>query len=95
MSEETPLNLKDFGASFKTFIDRMSSQAPAEEPVFLGMLRSHFETDPTLLPIVSETFPTSDQPNVQLAINDFLAQDERSAELVGINAESLFRDVSL
>jgi hypothetical protein len=32
---------KDFGASFKGFLDQMSAAAPADEPVFRQRLREH------------------------------------------------------
>jgi hypothetical protein len=41
---------KDFGASFKGFLDQMSAAAPAEEPVFRRRLREHFDCEPNELP---------------------------------------------
>jgi len=89
--------LKDFGAAFKGFLNQMAAQAPAEEPVFLRVLRDHFGSDPAGLPIVGEDFASSDHPNVQIAIEDFLASEGCSAELVGVNGgpESAYRGVSL
>src|SRR5437588_1443873 len=57
------INPEDFGASFKGFLDQMNAhKKPAEEPFFVRSLRDHFGADPTTLPIVSETFPTTTTP---------------------------------
>ena len=37
-----PISPKDFGASFKGFMEHMTRQAPAEEPFFRQRLRAHF-----------------------------------------------------
>jgi hypothetical protein len=34
MSDESPLSIKDFGASFKGFLEQVTAHAPAEEPFF-------------------------------------------------------------
>ena len=65
----------EFGASFKKFMDRMVSQAPAEEPFFRRVLSEHLKVAPNGLPVVSETFQSFDHPNLQLAI-DHLTGDE-------------------
>ncbi len=58
----------DFGASFKGFLDQMSAAAPAEEPVFRGRLREHFERNPNELPTLTEKFPPYDHANLHLAV---------------------------
>ena len=58
-----------FGASFKGFLDQMSTAAPAEEPIFRRRLRDHFDCEPTELAILSEKFPPYDHANLQQAID--------------------------
>jgi len=89
------ISTTDFGASFKAFMDQMASQGPAEEPVFLRRLRDHFSGDPTTLPIVTEKFETYEHANVHVAIEDFLAQAGRSAEILGIIKEQRFFGMGL
>ncbi len=90
-----PLSPKDFGASFQQFMDQMASQAGPQEPVFVSRLREHFGTEPTSLPIVSETFAEHDHPNLQLAIDSHLKADGRTSEVIGIISEHAFFGASL
>lgn len=83
MSEEQSLSVKDFGASFKGFLEQVASQAPTEEPAFLRYLRSHFGADPTKLPIINQQFDKSEHPNLQVAMDAYLSETEHSAELLG------------
>jgi ATP-dependent 26S proteasome regulatory subunit len=85
----------DFGSSFKAFMDQMAAQRPSEEPFFLRRLREHFEKDPTTLPIVSEKFEKYEHPNVHVAIEDYLSQEGRSAEVLGIIRDEHYFGTSL
>ena len=40
MSEDQPISLKDFGASFMGFLQQAAAQAPVEEPIFVRLLNS-------------------------------------------------------
>jgi hypothetical protein len=89
------ISTTDFGASFKAFMDQMASQGPVEEPEFLRRLRDHFGRDPTTLPIVAEKFEKYEHANVHVAIEDFLAQPSRSAEILGIIRQQQYFGTSL
>ena len=84
MADDGEGSLKDFGASFKGFMETMIAQAPARESVFLSRLRDHFGRDPARLPVVSEKFRKSDHPNVQVALNAYLDADEREFDVLGL-----------
>lgn len=86
MTDDMSLSANDFGASFKKFLDQVTTSAAVEEPFFKNQLRTHFSEDPQNLPIVSQQFEKSDHPNLQLAIDDYLAQAGRSAQLFGVIA---------
>jgi hypothetical protein len=75
--------LADFGATFSTFMKRMSAQAPEEETGFARRLRQLFGVDPKALPVVAEKFSSSDHANVDVAIEAYLGQSE-DHELVGV-----------
>jgi hypothetical protein len=93
---DTPLSPKDFGASFKTFMEQMAHQSPAEEPFFRRRLREHFGADPSKFAIVAERFGEANHPNLQLAIEAFVTAPGRSHELLGISAtRASFMEVSL
>lgn len=84
MTDDMPLSVNDFGASFKKFLDQVTTSAPTEEPFFRTQLRTHFSQDPQTLAIVSQKFEKSDHPNLQLAMDDYLAQAGCSAHLLGV-----------
>lgn len=77
----------DFGVAFKGFLEQAVAQAPPGEPVFRARLGEHFGLLPTDLPIVAEQFPTHEHPNLQLAIDAYLAEAGRTFELVGVASE--------
>ena len=57
---------------------------PPPEPELRARIREHIGVEPVALPIVAEGFDTSEQPNLQLALDAWLADDGRSGELLGI-----------
>src|SRR5438094_208648 len=95
MPDEPKFSFQEFGASFKTFLDQVSAQAPAAEAPFVQRLRGHFGVEAGTLPIVAETFPAADHPNVQVALDAYLAVSGRSAAVVGISAGHEYMGVSL
>jgi hypothetical protein len=54
---DSPISPKDFGASFKGFMEQMAQQARAEEPFFRRRLREHFGSDPATQTIQTFTSP--------------------------------------
>jgi hypothetical protein len=87
---------EDFGASFKGFLDQMRSQkTPDDAPFFVRTLREHFGAEPARLPVVADSFATYDRPNIHLAIEHYLAQDGRSAQVMGVTGSSGFRGTGL
>src|SRR5687767_11796297 len=94
MADETPLSIKDFGASFKGFLDQVTAQVPVEEPFFFKKLRDHFSNDPALLPTVSEGFAPSEHANIQIALDAYLAIEGRTSELLGMIVDSPYGGVS-
>ena len=75
---------EDFGASFKGFLDRMSTAAPAEEPIFRRRLREHFEREPNELLTLTEKFPTYDHANLHTAVESELSGTDCSVETFGV-----------
>jgi hypothetical protein len=95
MTDKEQPSLGEFGASFKGFLDQMAAQAPADEPVFLTRLKAHFSAEPFAFPIVAEEFEPSDHPNVQRALDGYLAEHNCSTELLGITGDQMFGGASL
>jgi hypothetical protein len=68
--------------------DKQATPAkPKPEPVFLARLRAHFGTDPVALPIITEQFEPSEQPNLQAALDAWLRPGERSFEALGVTSQ--------
>ncbi len=84
MAEGEPLSPKEFGALFRSFLEQSVTAAPTGESYFSRRLREHFGQDPARLPTLSETFDSSDRPNLQLAIDAYLARAGCRSELVGM-----------
>ncbi|MGH9153791.1 MAG: AAA family ATPase [Acidimicrobiales bacterium] len=63
------------------------AQAPLQEPFFRARLNDHFGVAPTALPIVGEQFPSHNHPNVQVALESYLAEGRRRFELLGVASE--------
>lgn len=95
MSEDKTVLTKDFAASFKGFMDTVVAQAPKQEPIFLKRLREHFGDEPSRFPIIGESFPSSEHPNLYLAITDYLAGDNRRYELFGVTAQNEHMGIKL
>jgi hypothetical protein len=79
----------DFGASFKGFLEQMSADAPAEDPVFVKHLQTHFDCDPAALPIISEGFDDFEHANVHLALEEYINETGREAKILGVTANDI------
>src|SRR6266566_1073600 len=80
--ERGAISAGEFGVAFKGFLEQAAAHAPVEEPFFARRLNEHFGRDPGELPVVGQGFPSRDQPNLQRALDTFLASNDRWADLV-------------
>jgi hypothetical protein len=85
MADDRP-SLGAFGATFRGLFEQMASQAAETEPPLAKRLREHFGAAATEFPVLEEKFKWSDRPNLQVAIDAYLAVPSRSSELIGISA---------
>jgi hypothetical protein len=76
-----------FGKAFAEFVREIASTARAESPL-LDRLTEHLGANPAQLPVTGEQYDTFDAPNLQLAIEEYLKRDRRSADLVGVAVEN-------
>ena len=95
MADEDGLSPKQFGASFKGFLESMASAEPKQEPFFLKLIREHFGTDPSLLPAVAERLSMNEHPNVQVALDAVLARPGTTSELIGVRAGNPYDGLTL
>lgn len=56
-------------------------------PELLKRIREHFGTEVATLPIVEESFAESERPNLQIALDAYVAEAERSSTLLGVSSE--------
>jgi hypothetical protein len=78
-------NPEEFGASFKGFLDHLStSKKPQDEPFFVNKLRAHFGAAVASLPVVTQSFAEPDHPNLHVALEEYLAGAGRKFEVIGI-----------
>jgi hypothetical protein len=67
------------------------AHAEDPEPTIRVRLREHLGTDPAVLPVVSEHVTSYDHPNVQVALDAYLATGDASAEVIGLSLDRGFR----
>lgn len=78
-----------------SFLGKILLKRRAPKSGFHGLLRAHFGVDPQSLPIVAESFDPNEHPNLHLAMESYLNQPGRSAELHGVAGEHAYPGVSL
>lgn len=87
MNDEPPLPPAAFGRVFRAFLEESVKGQETEEAPFVGLLSGHLGADPRTLPIVTEGVSIIEHPNVQAALDAWVAGEGRSAELLGVTAE--------
>ena len=86
MSDGQAMTAADFGPAFKGFLQAVAHDA-TPEPHLQRRLGAHLGVAPATSGIVSETFGEHDHPNVQLAMDSYLAEPDRRFELLGVASE--------
>jgi cell division protease FtsH len=73
---------------------RPQKKKPAKVPEMLALLRSHFGTDPSSLPVVEQDFPEYNRANLHLSIADLLPP-EMDYRLLGIVPRHEYDSINL
>ena len=76
-----------FGEAFMAFLDDMHRQTAVTGATLAGRVQQHLGTDVTSLPVTTEQFDPFDQPNVQVALDSYIADIDSAARLIGIGGE--------
>jgi cell division protease FtsH len=84
-SELTP---ERFGVVFKSFVDAVVAEATTAHSPLLERIQRHLGADPTQLPVIAEEFDSFEQPNVQVALDEYVGGSTQPAELVGVAADN-------
>lgn len=85
---EHELTPSQFGTTFKAFMETVIAAAAPPIGPLLTRIEAHLGHDPAALPVIGEEFDAFEHPNVQVALDDFLAGTGRTAELVGIGLDN-------
>jgi DNA polymerase III delta prime subunit len=85
---DTELSPARFGTAFKEFIEAVLREAAPRAAPLLERIRAHLGADPTQLPVTSEEFDSFEHPNVQVALDAYVAGAGRRMELLGISADN-------
>jgi len=76
----------DFAEAFQELHDAGGEAATPSESVFARHFRTHFEADPSKLPILAEEFRQFDHANLQMALDSWLTAPGRSFTLLGYSS---------
>lgn len=85
MADEIPADR--LARVFADFVREIASGVQRQNPL-LDRLTAHLGTDPAQLPVMAEQFDTFEAPNLQLALDEHLKQNGRSADLIGVSVEN-------
>jgi hypothetical protein len=94
MDGDPPLEPEEFARAFQRLVDWAASAAPREES-FAARLREHFGTAVRAFPATRLDLAEVDRPNLQLALDAYLAGPDTSAELLGFAASLMHMEMSL
>jgi hypothetical protein len=73
---------------FASFVRQVAAAAAGQNSPLLTRIRAHLGTDLARQPVIIEQFDTFEQPNLQVALDAYIAGEGRSAELVGVSMEN-------
>lgn len=82
------LSASDFGDAWLRFLEQAVADLPPVQTPFLARVREHVGADPAGLPIVAETLPIWEHPNLQRAVDAWLTGAGRRGELLGLAGQS-------
>lgn len=79
-------DIERFAVTFQRFLEGMALKAASQRPSpFRDEISRHLGGDADAMPVVTETFPAYDHPNVQVAIGAFLERGGRRSRLIGLS----------
>jgi DNA polymerase III delta prime subunit len=84
---DTDLSPERFGTAFKAFMDAVIAAAVPPSSPLLDRIIAHLGVDPARLPVIGEEFDTFEHPNLQVAIDDYLASPDRRATFLGVGVD--------
>jgi hypothetical protein len=83
---EPRFEVSDFAVAFQRFVNDIGELIPDPPDELRDRMVGHLGTDPAGLPSITEQLSPSDHANLQLALNQLMAEDPRW-DLVGLSGE--------
>lgn len=77
-----------FGSAFKAFMEAVTAAAKPPRSPLLERLQAHLGSVSSQLPVLSEEYDAFEHPNLQVALDEYLAGPNRRADLIGVGAEN-------
>jgi hypothetical protein len=78
-----------FGSAFLAFMEAVTAAAAPPRSPLLDRIQAHLGADPAQYPVIAEEYDAFEHPNVQVALDAYLAGPERQADLVGVGGNSM------
>jgi hypothetical protein len=76
-----------FADAYLSFVEAVSRSASPPGPLLVDRIRAHLGSDIASLQAMTERFDAFDHPNLQVALDDYLATVDPAAAVVGIAGE--------
>jgi hypothetical protein len=81
------LSPERFGTAFKAFMEAVTAAATPPGSPLLERIAAHVGTEPAGLPVIAEEFDSFEGPNLQVALDEWVAGAGREATLVGVGVD--------
>lgn len=94
MTSDAHFEPERFAQAFQRFLDWVPTAADRADS-FAARLADHFGADPSTFPATKLQVAEYDRPNVQVALDAYLSQPDRSAELFGFAGQASYIELSL
>jgi len=82
-----PLSAEELARALRDLNLWALAHAPAEESPLRARIRDHLGVDPAELPVVSDEIPPWERANLQVALDAYLAEPDRSHEFAGLSPQ--------
>ncbi len=73
---------------FAGFVRQVAAAAAGESSPLLARIRAHLGADLARQPVIVEQFDTFEQPNLQVALDAYVAGEGRGVDLLGVSMEN-------
>jgi len=83
---DPPLDLGSLAGALQELSRFAIEHAPPRPPATRAVIAEHLGADPTLMPIVIDEHGLVQRPNLQLALDAWTAEPQRSIQLVGLSS---------